>query len=92
MWLEREAGCSHPSSVKTENVHHVLSVPHTYSLHINNWSVVSVVTCVERRRRWSDTYRGVPDSDEEDEVDGKERKDGVEKMEDKKLKVIQVCL
>ncbi|XP_069699460.1 actin-binding LIM protein 2 isoform X3 [Periplaneta americana] len=41
----------------------------------------------ERRRRWSDTYKGVPDSDEEDEVDGgKEKKDGVEKIEDKKLK------
>jgi actin-binding LIM protein len=50
---------------------------------------MSVVTCsAERRRRWSDTYKGVPDSDEEDEVDGKEKKDGVEKIEDKKLKVI----
>jgi hypothetical protein len=52
---------------------------------------MSVVTySVERRRRWSDTYKGVPDSDEEDEVDGKERKDDVKKMEDKKLKVIQI--
>ncbi|XP_021936702.1 actin-binding LIM protein 3 isoform X4 [Zootermopsis nevadensis] len=40
----------------------------------------------ERRRRWSDTYKGVPDSDEEDEVDGKENKDNVEKVGDKKLK------
>lgn len=44
----------------------------------------------ERRRRWSDTYKGVPDSDEEDEVDGKENKDNVEKVGDKKLKVIKV--
>jgi actin-binding LIM protein len=51
---------------------------------------IIVVTCsVERRRRWSDTYRGVPDSDEEDEVDGKEKKDDLEKIEDKKLKVMQ---
>jgi actin-binding LIM protein len=51
------------------------------------------MTCsAERRRRWSDTYKGVPDSDEDDEIDGKEKKDGVEKTEDKKLKVIQVDL
>jgi actin-binding LIM protein len=47
-----------------------------------------VTCCVERRRRWSDTYRGVPDSDEEDEVDGKEKKEDMEKIEDRKLKVI----
>lgn len=41
----------------------------------------------ERRRRWSDTYKGVPDSDEEDEVDGKEKKNDVDKIEDTKLKV-----
>jgi hypothetical protein len=52
---------------------------------------VSVMTfSAERRRRWSDTYKGVPDSEEEDEVDGKEKKDDVEKLGDKKLKVIQV--
>ena len=44
----------------------------------------------ERRRRWSDTYKGVPDSDEEDEVDGKEKKNDVDKIEDTKLKVIKV--
>jgi actin-binding LIM protein len=49
---------------------------------------INVVTCsAERRRRWSDTYRGVPDSDEEDEVDGKDRKEDMEKIEDQKLKV-----
>ncbi|XP_066998828.1 actin-binding LIM protein 2 isoform X3 [Anabrus simplex] len=40
----------------------------------------------ERRRRWSDTYKGVPSSDEEDEVDGKEKKDEGEMTEDVKLK------
>lgn len=40
----------------------------------------------ERRRRWSDTYKGVPDSDEENEVDGKEKKNDVDKIEDTKLK------
>jgi len=44
----------------------------------------------ERRRRWSDTYKGVPDSDEEDEVDGKEKKNDVDKIEDTKLKVTKV--
>jgi actin-binding LIM protein len=54
---------------------------------------MGVVTCsVERRRRWSDTYRGVPDSDEENEVDGKEKKEDMEKTEDKKLKVFHVYL
>lgn len=37
----------------------------------------------ERRRRWSDSYKGVPDSDEEDTVDK-----GVQKEpKDVKLKV-----
>ncbi|XP_046993366.1 actin-binding LIM protein 3 isoform X3 [Schistocerca americana] len=40
----------------------------------------------ERRRRWSDTYKGVPVSDDEDEVDGKEKDDGEKKPEDPKLK------
>jgi actin-binding LIM protein len=44
----------------------------------------------ERRRRWSDTYKGVPDSDEEDEVDGKEKKNDLDKIEDTKLKVTKV--
>lgn len=44
----------------------------------------------ERRRRWSDTYKGVPDSDEEDEVDSKEKKNDVDKIEDTKLKVTNV--
>ncbi|XP_026273872.1 actin-binding LIM protein 1 isoform X6 [Frankliniella occidentalis] len=36
----------------------------------------------ERRRRWSDTYKGVPISDDEDENDGKSEKE----TEDQKLK------
>ncbi|KAK7864071.1 hypothetical protein R5R35_002720 [Gryllus longicercus] len=39
----------------------------------------------ERRRRWSDTYKGVPESDDEEEVDG-EKKDEHQKSEDAKLK------
>lgn len=40
----------------------------------------------ERRRRWSDTYKGVPISDDEDENDGKSEKE----TDDQKLKVI-IC-
>lgn len=38
---------------------------------------------LERRRRWSDTYKGVPSSDDEDEVDAKNNES---ECEDPKLK------
>ncbi|XP_075213733.1 actin binding LIM protein Uncoordinated 115a isoform X3 [Lycorma delicatula] len=45
----------------------------------------------ERRRRWSDTYKGVPDSDEEDTVDGTQKKESTEekfKKEEQELSKI----
>lgn len=41
---------------------------------------------IERRRRWSDSYKGVPDSDEEDTVDATVTKTKVSTV-DSKLKV-----
>lgn len=54
--------------------------PQPYEYIYNNY-----YSLLERRRRWSDSYKGVPESDEEDEVDNAVTTD--KKPADQKLKV-----